>query len=64
MKRYFSLLLAGVLAVITTACGAKAQKVDPTAFCVREGVALTQEMGATAANQTYMDLMSGSDELP
>lgn len=63
MKRYFSLLIAGVLAVITTACGAKAQKVDPAAFCVREGVALTQEMGATAANQTYMDLMSGSDEL-
>ena len=60
MKRCFSLLLAIVMALAATACGAKPRKVDPAAFCIQESVALTQEMGAMAANQMYMDLVSDS----
>lgn len=63
MKRYFSLLLAGVIVLAATACEAKPREFDPAAFCIQESVALTQEMGAMAANQTYMELMSGSDEI-
>ena len=63
MKRCFSLLLAIVMALAATACRAKPQKVDPAAFCIQESVALTQEMGAMAANQMYMDLVSDSEEV-
>ena len=63
MKRCFSLLLAIVMALAATACGAKPRKVDPAAFCIQESVSLTQEMGAMAANQMYMDLVSDSEEV-
>ena len=53
MKRCFSLLLAIVMALAATACGAKPRKVDPAAFCIQESVALTQEM----------DLVSDSEEV-